>query len=73
MREESRPLSLTLSKCASVLDGLVLWEVVPLERLKALLKSNLLLMSWDEDYHQLMVEQYANEKIMIGKYYKNYK
>ena len=72
MREESRPLSLTLSKCASVLDGLVLWEVVPLERLKALLKSNLLLMSWDEDYHQLMVEQYANEKIMIGKYYKNY-
>jgi hypothetical protein len=54
-------LPLTLSKRSSVLDGLTLLEVIPLERIKAFLKSDLLLMSckW---------ENYANEKLQLQAY-----
>ena len=58
-------LPLTLIKRQSVLDGLVLLEVVPLERLKALLKSDLLLLDWEWD-------NYSNEKEQIKAYLKNY-
>ena len=58
-------LPLTLIKRQSVLDGLVLMEVVPLERLKALLKSDLLLLDWEWD-------NYSNEKEQIKAYLKNY-
>jgi hypothetical protein len=44
-------LPLTLTKRSSVLDGIVMIEYVPLERIKALLKSNLLLLTWGEEYN----------------------
>ena len=58
-------LPLTLCKRTSVLDGIVLLEVVPIERIKALLKSDLLLMAWDWD-------NYENEKHQINAYLKLY-
>jgi hypothetical protein len=54
-------LPLNLTKRPSVLDGLSLLEVVPLERIKALLKSDLLLSSWEW-------ENYANEKLQLQAY-----
>lgn len=70
-------IPLTLSKCSSVLDGLVLFEKIPIERLQALLKSDLLLMVWDEDYiydpdKKQVAKNYANEKLQISSYLKNY-
>jgi len=70
-------LPLTLTKRSSVLDGLTLFEKIPIERVKALLKSDLLLMLWSEDYgydpHKKQIaENYANEKIQISNYFKNY-
>lgn len=70
-------IPLALSKCQSVLDGLVLLEVIPIERIKAVIKSNLLLLSWGEDYNwdfhkKLIMEQYANEKVQMQKYLSNY-
>ena len=70
-------LPLSLSKKQSVLDGLILLEVMPVERIKALLKSNLLLLSWGEDYNwdfhkKLIMEQYTNEKDQIKQYLKCY-
>ena len=47
--------NLSLIKRCSVLDGLVMLEKLPIERIKALLKSDLLLMAWDWD-------NYENEK-----------
>lgn len=58
-------LPLALAKRASVLDGLVLLEVFPIERIKALLKSDLLLLAWDWD-------NYSNEKEQLIAYMKNY-
>jgi phage/plasmid-associated DNA primase len=58
-------LSLTLAKRSSVLDGLVLLEKLPIERIKALLKSDLLLMAWEWD-------NYENEKAQITAYLKLY-
>ena len=43
-------LPLTLAKRSSVLDGLTLFEKIPAERIKALIKSDLLLLLWSEDY-----------------------
>jgi len=73
----TQPLPLTLAKRCSVLDGMVMIEYVPLERIKALLTSNLLLLSWGEDYNwdfhkKLIMEQYVSEKEMINKYLQNY-
>jgi phage/plasmid-associated DNA primase len=62
---ELNALPLTLTKRHSVLDGLTLLEVVPIERLKALLKSDLLLLAWDWD-------NYANEKQQITAYLNLY-
>lgn len=58
-------LPLAIVKRQSVLDGLVLLEVLPIERIKALLKSNLLLLAWEW-------ENYSNEKEQITAYMKNY-
>lgn len=58
-------LPLTLAKRSSVLDGLVMLEKMPIERIKALLKSDLLLMAWEWD-------NYENEKAQISAYLKLY-
>jgi len=72
----TQPLSLTLAKRCSVLDTLIMIEFVPSERIKAVLKSNLLLSEWSEDYNwdsfQGFSEMYPNEKIMLQAYLKNY-
>lgn len=60
-----KALPLTLTKRSSVLDGLVMLEKLPIDRLKALLKSDLLLMSWEWD-------NYENEKAQISAYMKLY-
>jgi len=70
-------LPLSLTKRSSVLDGLTLFEKIPAERIKGLLKSNLLLLLWSEDYgydaHKKQIaENYANEKVQIQNYYKLY-
>ena len=70
-------LPLTLSKRSSVLDGLTLIEKIPIERIKALLKSNLLLTLWGEEYgydahSKQITENYCNEKEQIAKYLKLY-
>jgi len=70
-------LPLTLTKRHSVLDGLTLFEKIPIERIKALIKSNLLLQLWSEDYgydsHKKQIaENYANEKDQLQKYFKFY-
>ena len=62
------PLPLTLEKSVSVLDGLEMVEVVPMERIQALLKSDLLLVVWDKEKET----GYPNEKEQIGSYYKKY-
>jgi hypothetical protein len=65
------PLNIALVKREySVLDGLVLLEVVPIERIKALLKSNLLLLVWDRDKQDR--KNHSNEKQQITAYLKNY-
>jgi len=70
-------LPLSLSKRSSVLDGLTLFEKIPAERIKALLKSDLLLLLWSEDYgydtHKKQIaENYANEKVQLQKYFNFY-
>ena len=70
-------LPLTLTKRQSVLDGLIMFEKLPAERIKALLKSDLLLLLWSEDYgydaHKKQIaENYANEKEQLQKYFKLY-
>jgi len=58
-------LPLTLAKRSSVLDGIIMLEKMPIERIKALLKSDLLLMAWEWD-------NYENEKAQISAYLKLY-
>lgn len=70
-------LPLTLAKRHSVLDGLTLFEKIPAERIKALIKSDLLLLLWSEDYgydsHKKQIaENYSNEKDQLQKYFKLY-
>ena len=70
-------LPLALTKRASVLDGLVLLEVMPINRIKALLKSNLLFLSWSDEHNfdskdRLIAQLFANEKKMISDYLNLY-
>ena len=70
-------LPLTLVKRSSVLDGITLVEKIPAERIKALIKSDLLLLLWSEDYgydaHKKQIaENYANEKAQLTAYNKFY-
>jgi len=70
-------LPLTLAKRSSVLDGLVLFEKIPAERIKAFLKSDLLLLTWDDMSdmtltNRQIAENYANEKAQLSAYNKNY-
>lgn len=70
-------LPLTLAKRSSVLDGLTLFEKIPAERIKALIKSDLLLLLWSEDYgydaHKKQIaDNYANEKAQLTAYNKFY-
>jgi phage/plasmid-associated DNA primase len=63
---ETQILELTLLKRQSVLDGLVLMEILPLQRLKAIIKSDLLLIvDWKFD-------NYPNERTQIVNYMKKY-
>lgn len=71
------PLPITLAKRQSVLDGLILVEKIPAERIKALVKSDLLLQLWSEDFgydaHKKQIaENYANEKAQLVAYNKYY-
>jgi hypothetical protein len=67
------PISLTLNKRTdSALDGLQMYEIVPLERIQALLKSNLLLLAWDEPWASHEWNKFANEKTQITAYMKQY-
>lgn len=71
-------LSLALERRASVLDGLTLVEIIPEERLKAFLKSDLLLTIWGDDFQtdahkKQIAETYANEKAQLSAYYKMYR
>jgi hypothetical protein len=63
-------LSLKLEKQASSLHGLMLTEIIPLERVKAIIKMDeLLLPSWDNTPHQQMVARdYANELLQLEEY-----
>jgi phage/plasmid-associated DNA primase len=63
--ETMHNLPLSLTKRPSNLDGLVLLEFLPMVRMKALLKSNLLLNTWEW-------ENYENEKAQITAYMKLY-
>lgn len=77
MENQMNAIPLTLIKRSSVLDGLVMFESIPIERIKALIKSPFLLMAWGDDYNwdfhkKLIMELYANEKVQIEKYLGNY-
>jgi hypothetical protein len=61
-------LSLALFKRSSVLDGMTMLEIVPLKRIKALLASNLLLVSWEWDNYPNEIEQI---KAYLSKYNKH--
>ena len=70
-------LPLTLSKRCSVLDGLTLFEKIPVERIKAFLKSDLLLLTWGDTTDMTLTskqiaENYTNEKELLSKYYSKY-
>ena len=68
-------LSLTLTKRQSILDGLTMMEKVPIERIRALLKSDLLCLIWDDDddpHKKMLAENYANEKAQMSSYLKQY-
>jgi hypothetical protein len=67
-------IPLGISKHASTLDGLELLEVIPVERLKALIKSDLLLQVWDKnDEHSNQKRKlYSNEKKQLEAYLKKY-
>lgn len=70
-------LPLTLSKRSSILDGITLLEVVPIERIKALIKSDYLLKTWGDgdclDTHKKqIIENYTNEKALLSSYFKLY-
>lgn len=70
MNSSINALPLGLIKRSSVLDGITLLEQFPIERLKALFKSNLLLLTWDEEYEY--ETKYANEVEQLSKYMKLY-
>lgn len=62
----STALPLSLAKRSSVLDGIVMLEKLPIERIKALLKSDFLQMTqWEYD-------NYENERAQITAYLKLY-
>lgn len=65
IQTSSNTLTLTLSKRQSILDGINLFEIVPIERIKGLIKSDLLLKAWDWD-------NYDNEKKQLQEYLKLY-
>lgn len=72
-------LNLVLEKRSSTLDGLNLIEVIPNNRIKALLKSDVLLLTWgdlDDDggdiHKKQIIENYKNEKDQLASYYKYY-
>jgi len=67
--------SLAIEKRESMLDGIVLLEYFPIERVDALLKSEHLLSQWDySNYSQKTASQfYENEKKQLIAYKNNYK
>jgi len=68
-------LSLALLNTSSVLHGLILFEVIPKQRIKALTKSDFLLLTWentDDPHKKEIMKNYANEKQQISGYMKYY-
>lgn len=70
-------LPFTLVKRSSVMDGLTLIEKIPIERIKALLKSDLLLTHWqtkrtDSSHKKQVMELYNNEVAQLKEYLKKY-
>lgn len=70
-------LPFTLDKNASILDGINLIEIIPHERIKAVLKSDYLLLTWGDTSNmsqneKQIAQNYANEQELIKKYYQNY-
>lgn len=71
MTTNEKTLSLTLHNHSSVLHGLTRFEVIPKQRIKALLKSNFLQIFWeatDNPYKKQTMQNWANEKLQISAY-----
>lgn len=72
---ESPPTPLTIEMTASVLNGLVLLEYVPVERITALLKSGKLALNWDATKYKTKWNSkngLANETQQLTLYKNNY-
>tara|TARA_R110000868_G_scaffold1577_2_gene12759 strand:- start:1552 stop:4782 length:3231 start_codon:yes stop_codon:yes gene_type:complete len=77
-KKEKKPkIKLELAKRETAfLDTIEMCEVVPIQRIKALIKSGVLKENWgnDNDPHSFMVRQkYDNEIEQLTQYLKNYK
>lgn len=78
-KEEAKPIiPLNIVKRQSNLDGITLLEIIPKNSLKAIIKSDFLLLNWSEDYQydihkKQIAENYSNEKTQLIAYKKNYK
>jgi phage/plasmid-associated DNA primase len=70
-------LSLTLERPNSFLDEKTFLEIIPQERIKAILKSEYLLLTWGDESlmsqtEKYIAKNYKNEKELINKYHKKY-
>ena len=69
-------ISIRIEKRASILHSLELVELIPIERIKALIKSNYLSNCWEQDendpHTKLIRETYPSEDSQIKSYLKNY-
>jgi phage/plasmid-associated DNA primase len=69
-------ISIRVEKRASILHSLELVELIPIERIKALIKSNYLSNCWEQDennpHNKLIRETYPSEDKQIKSYLKNY-
>lgn len=66
-------LPLTITKTASVLDGMKLIECIPKERIQAILKSDQLLPMWRNRFHEQELQRiFSNEGEQLIQYLRNY-
>lgn len=70
----SKAIPVTLEKCASLLDGRMLLEYLPKERIKALLKSDKLALAWENPTYvqQYAAQSHANEVGQLKAYLAKY-
>lgn len=73
---ENQLISIRLEKRASILHSLELVELIPIERIKALIKTGYLSNCWEQDEYnphtKLIRETYPSEEKLIKSYLKNY-